>query len=91
MGDRIALERLARQKVIDAHTVRENEFISRVALKSLEDIDPRLAEPFSYLSDFATDAVRLNSGVRPGYDISTYELLISVLGCRGSSVAPAAK
>jgi hypothetical protein len=59
MGDRIALERLARQKLIDAHTARANEFISSVALKSLGEIDPRLAEPFSYLKAFASDAAWL--------------------------------
>jgi hypothetical protein len=60
MGDRIALERLARQKLIDGHTTRANEFISRVALKSLEEIDPALAEPFSYLTAFASVAAWLS-------------------------------
>lgn len=59
MGDRIAMERLAKQKLIAAQTERANEFISRMASKSLGEIDPLLAEPFSYLSGFAGDATWL--------------------------------
>jgi hypothetical protein len=51
MGDRIAMERLAIQKLVAAQTERANEFISRLASKSLGEIDHCLAEPFSYLRD----------------------------------------
>jgi hypothetical protein len=70
MGDRIAMERLAKQKLVAAQTERANEFISRLASKSLGEIDSRMAEVYSYLSEFASDAAWLAEGVEPDEEFS---------------------
>ena len=63
MGDRIAMERLAKQRLVAAQTERANEFISKFAMKSLGEIDRQLAEPILLLSGFVEDAAWLAQGV----------------------------
>lgn len=70
MGDRIAMERLAKQRLLAAQTERANEFISKFALKSLGEIDRQLAEPYSYLSGFVEDAAWLAKGVETDEEFS---------------------
>jgi hypothetical protein len=70
MGDRIAMERLEKQKLVAAQTERANEFISKFAMKSLGEIDRQLAEPYSYLSGFLEAAAWLAKGVEPDEEFS---------------------
>jgi hypothetical protein len=70
MGDRIAMERLARQKLINARAEHANGFISKFALKSLGEIDRQLAEPYCYLSGFVADAAWLAKGVETDEEFS---------------------
>jgi hypothetical protein len=55
-GDRLAIERLAKQKMKDAQTNRANEFVAQFSEKSLAEIGGQFAEPYGYLSGFSPDA-----------------------------------
>ena len=52
MGDRIAMERLAKQKIRDEQTRHANQFVSQFSEKSLEEIAGAWAEPFISLPTF---------------------------------------
>jgi hypothetical protein len=55
-GDRLAIERLAKQKTKDAQTERANEFVIQFSEKSLAEIGGQTAERDGYVSGFSPDA-----------------------------------
>jgi hypothetical protein len=82
MSDRLAMERLAKEKLRIAITARADAFVARFTEQSLTDIAGSSAEPFAFLSGFSSDARWLAGEVDSGDD-STLEDVIRYALTRG--------
>ena len=82
MSDRLAMERLAKEKVRSAITARADAFVAKFTEQSLTDIGGPSAEPFGFLSGFSSDA-RWLAGEVDSNDDSTLEDVIRYALTRG--------
>jgi hypothetical protein len=82
MSDRLAMERLAKEKVRAALTARANAFVEQFTEQSLADIAGPSADPFGYLAGFSSDA-RWLAGEVDSNDDSSLENVIRYALTRG--------